>query len=289
MPVLSRIFLSMKYIAAKDLILLEALTLLSPESSKTTLRSWLSSGRILVDGTVEKKGTFLVKEGQVISMGAKPIKPEEGLKILFEDAHLVIIDKPIGMLSVSAAFEKSNTVHAILKRKYHPRRVYVIHRLDQDTSGVMMFALNEKAYTAMKKIFEKHEIERAYTAIVEGVVEKEEGTWKSYLYEDPNYVVRETNDTIKGELAVTHFKVEKRSKKYTWLTTRLETGKKNQIRVHTQSAGHPIAGDKKYGAITSPIKRLCLHAHLLAFVHPITKKQMRFESPIPAEFTALFP
>lgn len=279
----------MKYVATKDLTLLEALALLSPGSSKTTLRSWLSSGRVLVDGQVEKKGNAPIKEGQTITMGAKALKSEEGVKIVFEDAHLVVVEKPIGMLSVATAFEKGNTVHAILKRKYHPRKVYVIHRLDQDTSGVMMFALNEKTYTALKKIFEKHEIERAYTAIVEGNMEENEGTWQSYLFEDPNYVVRETRDTIKGELAITHFKVEKKSKKYTWLTARLETGKKNQIRVHTQSAGHPVVGDKKYGAQTSPVKRLCLHAHLLAFTHPITEKKMRFEAPIPPEFNKLVP
>lgn len=279
----------MKYIATKDLTLLEGLALLSPGSSKTTLRSWLSSGRVLLDGSVEKKGSSPVKEGQVISIGAKPPRSEEGVEILFEDSHFVIVNKPIGMLSVSTAFEKSETVHGILKRKYHPRKVYVIHRLDQDTSGVMMFALNEKAYTALKKIFEKHEIERAYTAIIEGHLEEEEGTWKSYLYEDATYVVRETRDPIKGELAVTHFKVEKKSKKYTWLTARLETGKKNQIRVHCQSAGHPVVGDKKYGAVTSPIKRLCLHAQLLAFTHPITLKKMHFEAPIPKEFETLVP
>lgn len=274
----------MKYIVEKDQPLLEALEKLSKESSKTTLRSWLKDGRITVNGAVEKVGSKMVTQGQVIELGGKSRVLDYGIRILFEDEHFVVVDKPSGLLSVSTAFEKGNTIHAILKKKYFPHRVYVVHRLDQDTSGVMLFALTEKAKEKLKNIFEEHDIDRAYTAIVEGAMPLESGKWESYLFEDANYVMHETKDPEKGELAITHYEVNASSKNFSWLTLKLETGKKNQIRVHCQSALHPIVGDKKYGAVSNTIKRLCLHAHLLGFVHPMTKKKMIFESPVPDAF-----
>lgn len=274
----------MKYTTEADTQLLEALAKLSPESSQTTRRSWLKDGRVSVDGEVIKIGKTLIHKGQTIALGAKNVVIRGNIKILYEDRHLVVIEKPEGMLSVSTAYEKGETAHALLKEKYRPQRVHVVHRLDQDTSGVMLFALSEEARDEMKRTFEKHDIERAYTAIVEGMLAPEKGTWKCYLYEDSNYMVHETDDAEYGELAITHYEVKKISRRNTWLELKLETGKKNQIRVHCQLAGHPIVGDKKYGAQTSPIKRLCLHAHLLAFMHPVTKKMMRFESPVPDTF-----
>lgn len=274
----------MKYIVSQDQVLLDALSALSPESSKTTLRSWLRDGRITVNRKVEKIASKPVHKGQVIELGSKQKILDQGIRILYEDDDFVIIDKPYGILSVSTAFEKGNTLHALLKKKYFPRKVFVVHRLDQDTSGVMVFALNEKAKEKLKKIFELHEIERAYTAIVEGIMEEESGVWKSYLVEDGNYYVHETPDAEKGQLAITHYEVKAVSKRNSWLNLKLETGKKNQIRVHCKSAGFPIAGDKKYGAATNPIKRLCLHAHYLSFMHPMTKKMMCFESDVPDAF-----
>lgn len=274
----------MKYIVEDELPLLDALAKLSPESSKTTLRSWLKDGRVTVDGDVVKLGNTLVHKEQVIALGAKPKIIGGSIRILYEDKHLVVIDKPEGLLSVAAAFEKGETAHAFLKQRYHPQRVHVVHRLDQDTSGVMVFALSETARDALKDIFERHAIQRVYTAIVEGMLTPDKGTWECYLYEDANYVVHATDDPGRGELAITHYLVKKQSKRNSWLELRLETGKKNQIRVHCQQAGHPIAGDKKYGAQTSPIKRMCLHANLLAFEHPVTGKEMSFESAVPETF-----
>lgn len=274
----------MKYTTEENQSLLEALAKLSPESSQTTRRSWLKDGRITVDGEVVRVGSTPVRKGQTVVLGAKSRVIGGNIRIIYEDKHFVIIDKPEGMLSVSTAFEKKETAHALLKEKYRPQRVHVVHRLDQDTSGVMLFALTEEARDQMKKLFEKHEIERAYTAIVEGVMEQEKGIWECYLYEDGNYVVHPTDDEENGELAITHYAVKGRNRRHTQLELKLETGKKNQIRVHCQMAGHPIVGDKKYGAKSSHSKRLCLHAHLLAFVHPVTHKKVRFESPLPETF-----
>ena len=277
----------MKYTTIAPLSLLEALAQMSPESSKTTLRSWLKDGRVTVDGEVVKVADTRLKEGQEIALGVRPHFIKGGIRILYEDRHLVVIEKPEGLLSVATAFEKEETAYAFLKESYRPKHVYVVHRLDQDTSGVMLFALSEEAYSKLKVTFEKHEIERAYIAIVEGQVQQQSGSWESYVYEDANYVVHITDDPTKGRLATTHYAVKSTLKKYTGLDLKLETGRKNQIRVHCQAAGHPVVGDKKYGAKTDPIRRLCLHAYLLSFEHPITKKQMQFKSPIPEPFRSL--
>lgn len=265
--------------------LLEALAQLFPDSSKTTLRSWLKEGRVLVDGQVKKNGNDLISAGQEIHLGSRQKFIKEGkVKILYEDRHIVVIDKPHGVLSVSTAFEKGETVHAFLKEKYSPKRVFVVHRLDQDTSGVMLFALSEQARDQLKILFEKHDLERSYIAIVEGKVQPLQGTWKSYLTEDANYYVHSSEYENGGQLAITHYITVAQSKNYSLLQLQLETGRKNQIRVHCYKAGNSIAGDAKYGASTNPIHRLCLHARLLAFSHPITHQTMRFESPIPESF-----
>lgn len=267
--------------------LLEALTLLFPKSSKATLRSWIKEGRVTIDGVIASRSDTVVLKGQAVALTQKQRLVERKIPLLYEDRHLVIIDKPSGLLSVAAAFEKGETAHALLKKHYHPRKVYVVHRLDQDTSGVMLYALSEEGYEGLKALFEKHTIERSYCAIVEGHLSTNSGSWNSYLYEDANYVVHSTDDPTLGRIATTHYAVEGRSSKYSRLKLTLETGRKNQIRVHCSDHGIPVVGDKKYGAATDPFHRLCLHAQLLAFTHPITGKQMRFESPPPDLFNRL--
>lgn len=277
----------MKFVMEDDFLLLDALAKVSPKSSKTTLRSWLKEGRVQVDGIEARNSALSVQKGQIITIGNRKKFISGDIEILYEDRDLVIINKPSGLLSVSTAFEKGETAHALLKRYYRPRHVYVVHRIDQETSGIMVFALNETAMGKLKGIFEKHEIKRSYIAIVEGRMTTSSGTWKSYQYEDEQYKVHETNDPQLGREAITHFKVITNNRRYSLLNLSLETGRKNQIRVHCQSAGHPIVGDKKYGGRTNPIKRLCLHAYLLSFHHPITNKRMQFEIPIPEEFSKL--
>jgi 23S rRNA pseudouridine1911/1915/1917 synthase len=279
----------MKYIAPAEIPLLEALSHLSPQSSKNTLRSWIKEGRVQVNEVPAKNASLKVLKDQVVTVGQRKKMIRSDIPLLYEDNDLVVIEKPSGLLSVATAFEKGETLHALLKAHYHPRKIFVVHRLDQDTSGVMLFALNQEAYERMKDLFEVHAIERAYTAIVEGEFTNPSGTWQSYQYEDSQYFVHETEDETIGRLAITHFETFASSKRYSWLELRLETGRKNQIRVHCESAGHPVVGDKKYGARSSPLKRLCLHAHLLAFQHPFTKKSLRFESPVPEEFYRLVP
>lgn len=276
-----------KYICPTDLPLLEALTLLFPDSSKTSLRSWIKDGRISVDDIPAKLPQQPVAQGQTIALSARHHYVKENVRILYADRHLVVIDKPEGLLSVSTDYETSLTAFALLKEKYYPRPVHVVHRLDQDTSGVMIFALSEKALEGLKATFAAHNIERQYVAIVQGRMPQQKGTWQSYLFENARYVVKPTTDPTKGELAITHFAVTKSNRGYSRLDLTLETGKKNQIRVHCQQAGYPVVGDKKYGARSNPIKRLALHAHRLAFCHPITGKSMNFVSPVPELFYRL--
>jgi len=277
----------MHLILKEDTYLLDVLIAMAPQCSKTTLRSWLKDGRVTVDGGVVKVGSTLVTLGQKVCVESKPQLIANKIRVIYEDNDLIAVEKPTGMLSVSTAFETSDTVFALLKATFRPRTVYVVHRLDQDTSGVMLFALSEKAFIRLKEIFAAHDIERKYCAIVEGHMAEPKGSWQSYLYEDANYKVHTTNDPEKGRLAITHFKALNSTSKFSRLELTLETGRKNQIRVHCRDAGHAVVGDKKYGSSTDPIKRVCLHAFLLALNHPVTEKPLRFTSPIPSTFDRL--
>ncbi len=278
----------MKLIVKDNQSLLEALKHLSPDSSMSTLRSWLKEGRVSIDGQTCKISKFSVEKNQTVEVGKRKKMVDEEIEILYQDSHIVVIVKPEGLLSVSTNFEKNRTAHKIIKKHFYPKQVSVVHRLDQDTSGVMLFALDEKSKETLKNTFEKHAIERKYVAVVEGNVEDQEGTWDSFLYEDNNYVVHSSNNPSKGKRAISHFEVLEKSKKYSMLNVSLETGKKNQIRVHCKEAGHPVIGDTKYGSTSNPAKRLGLHAYHLAFNHPVTGKKMRFSIPFPKSFTRIF-
>ncbi len=260
--------------------LLHTLSALFPDSSRTSLRSWIKEGRVSVNGVLCTDPQRQIASGEKVSLGQKPRYVEGGIRILYEDGDLVMIDKPAGLLTVATAFEKKETAYALLNKSYYPKKVYVVHRLDQETSGVMMFALNEKAQEACKAMFEKHDLQRVYYALIEGHLSQSEGTWRSYQYEDAQYFVHTTEDPLRGKLAITHYRVQKTLKRSSLLELTLETGRKNQIRVHCQAAGHPIVGDKKYGSKTNA-ERLCLHAHLLGFNHPLTGKSLRFQSEVP--------
>lgn len=277
----------MQTTAQENLPLLDVMAKIAPDSSKTTIRSWIKDGRVTVDEETIKRADHLVYKGQKVALNKKKNFAEFKLPILYEDDHLVVIDKPEKLLSVSTAFEKKETAYSILKRHYYPRKVQVVHRIDQDTSGVMLFALSDKGFDGLKALFESHDIERTYCAIVEGKVTPLHGTWKSYVYEDANYFVHSSQNPAKGSLAITHFRVTGSTPRYSRLILNLQTGRKNQIRVHCQDCNHPIVGDRKYGSSVDPVKRLCLHARSLAFVHPVTGKKLEFISPIPESFQKL--
>jgi 23S rRNA pseudouridine1911/1915/1917 synthase len=277
----------MEYQANESISLTDVLTRLAPGSSKSAQRNWVKVGRVTIDGRLVSRFDTPIEPGQKVRLAHKSKPLYQDLRIVYEDKHLVVIDKPKGLLSVASNFETQKTAHNILKEHYAPQRVFVIHRLDQDTSGVMLFGLSDEGFEGLKDDFKTHSLQRLYIAIVEGHLEEGQGTWTSYLWEDAAYRVHSTNDPERGEKAITHFEVKATSRRYSWMELTLETGKKNQIRIHCQEAGHPIVGDTKYGASSNPLKRLCLHAHVLAFHHPVTKKWMKFIAPPPDEFFKL--
>ncbi|MEI6531876.1 MAG: RluA family pseudouridine synthase, partial [Chlamydiota bacterium] len=191
------------------------------------------------------------------------------------------VEKPAGLLSVETETSLRQSLHAVLKEEYHPHLIYVVHRLDRDVSGIMLYAKNQRAFASLKKQLAERSLKREYGALVSGVMEEESGTWESYLVEDLNLNVRSTNHG--GELARTHFRVVKQGKKATLLKIDLDTGRKHQIRVHCKEAGHPLIGDKRYEGYDAD--RLMLHATKLTFVHPATEKKMVFTRPLPEIFT----
>jgi tRNA pseudouridine32 synthase/23S rRNA pseudouridine746 synthase/23S rRNA pseudouridine1911/1915/1917 synthase len=260
---------------------------MAPESSKNTLRSWLQAGRITVDGQRVERANVQVLPGQEVVLGAKVAFIRGSLRIVHDDDHIVVLEKPEGLLSVATDFETRATVHAMLKRQFHNRKVFPVHRLDRETSGIMLFAYTEKARDEMKRQFEQHLIDKTYFAIVEKQMPLGPGTWESYLEEDDFYYVKSTNDSQRGKLATTHYEVLKTERNRSLLRLNPKTGRKNQLRVHCAEAGHYIVGDKKYGAQTNPIKRVCLHAQKITFAHPVTGRSMTFVAPLPEVFSKI--
>lgn len=216
-----------------------------------------------------------------------------GFEILYEDRDLIIGNKKAGFLTVAALWNKDNTIHAILnsyvrKGSAHSKKsVYVVHRLDQATSGVLLFAKTPEVQDFMKNNW-KNTI-KTYYAIVHGYLQKKQDTISSHLLEDEDYVVASTTDTERGKLAITEYSVVKEEKNFSLLKINLLTGKKNQIRVHLAEAGHPILGDAKYGSPSSVrSKNLMLHAFSIEFTHPFNGKRLRVEADVPDYFRERF-
>ena len=244
-----------------------------PDSSKRTLMNWIKHGRILVDGK-----PCLKPHLEVESYSVKEKKQEiEGMKILYRDKYIIAIDKPAGLLSVPALNDSPSAL-MILGQHFRTKNLYAVHRIDQDTSGVMIFVWGQDAQARFDRLFAKHDLEREYIAIVDGRMSGEGGQWDAPLKELEDYSV--VVDP-KGRACLTNYDIVKKAKSTSFLRLRLETGRKHQIRVHCKEAGHPIIGDRRYGRQSS---RLFLHAHLLAFVHPFTAKEMRFISKPPFPF-----
>ena len=268
----------------KEKTLLAFLEKKYPESSKTTLRKMINEKRILIGGVIATSPTDIIDDPKDVKILSKREYLDGDVLLLYQDKDIAVVEKPHGLLSVATDNKAKQTLHGILKRFFTKGRVYPVHRLDQDTSGLLVFALNEKSRDALKNEFEKRMPKRRYIAMVEGTIEEDKGIWRSYLKEGGHFTVRETHREDEGKLAITHFKVIERRKKTTVIELKLETGRKNQIRVQCQAAGLPVVGDKKYGAKTNPYRRVMLHAFELTITHPTLEKKMTFESPIPSEF-----
>ena len=254
-----------------------------PDCSNRTILNWIKNGRISVDNIVTKKGAFILKKGQNLSIQSKDKSLPENVKVIYEDPFLLIIDKPNNLLSVPKDTPNSINVLKILRQKYNTRNIFAVHRIDRDASGLLVFAKSADALEKLKKIFINHDLKRKYLAIVEGLFDEDKGTWETFLIEKGDLKVYPTREN-EGMKAITHFETLHRNNNYSFLSLILETGKKHQIRVQLKEKGFPIVGDKKYGNKNDPIGRLALHAYLLEFDHPFLKKTVSFTSPLPKEF-----
>lgn len=214
------------------------------------------------------------------------------LDIIYEDKEILVINKPSGLLTVSTPKEKERTLfHEVSEyvKKSNPKtKVFIINRLDKDTSGIVLFAKNQNIKYMYQNNWDKLAVKRCYVAVVNGTLKQKTGTIKSYLKETKTLLVYSSNDKKEGKLAITNYKVLQENNKYSMLDIEIKTGRKNQIRVHLNDIGNPILGDKKYGNVKSPINRLTLHASYMLLINPKTKKQMEFICDMPKSFNNLF-
>jgi 23S rRNA pseudouridine1911/1915/1917 synthase len=259
--------------------------------SRNAVKSLLTRRQVSVNDRVVTAHNFLLQPGQTVSIGNNRASEETsmvGLAILHEDEDIIVIRKEAGLLSIASSQENELTAYRQLMahvRTQNPKsRIFVVHRLDRDTSGVMMFAKSKDVQQKLQNSWQDVVRERTYIALVEGMVKKPEGTISSWLKESKTLKMYSSPYPNDGQHAVTHYKVIQASQGFSLLEVRLETGRKNQIRVHMQDIGHPVVGDKKYGAKTKAIGRLGLHARVLAFLHPATGELLRFETDIPRAF-----
>ena len=274
----------MKYtVKQKDTLLAYLNTL---PISKKDAKNYLTRKMVMVNGQIQTHYLYELKEGDILEIGAK--KTETSLDILYEDNEIIVINKPSGLLSMASEKEKSKTAYHLvreyLQKQNRNNKVFIVHRLDQDTSGVLMFAKNEK----IKRLFQDQWNDlvniRGYLAIIEGSMERKEGTIETFLEESKSQMVYVSKT---GKKAITHYKTIKQNKNYSLLEINLDTGRKNQIRVHLSYYKHPIVGDLKYGSHINPIHRLALHSHILELKHPVTHKILRFEAAMPEIFNRL--
>lgn len=266
-----------------------------PGQGRNNIKSLLSNRQILVDQDIVTQYNYLLEIGQQVSVQWDKVRKEsqpQRLEILFEDPYLIVIVKEAGLLSIATAQEKEQTAYSILsdhiKKRDPKNRIFVVHRLDRDTSGVMLFAKSENVKELLQKDWKEAVEERSYIAITEGPVNSPEGTITSWLKENKTFTMYSSPKENGGQKAITHYRVLKKNKNFSMLEVNLETGRKNQIRVHMQDIGHSIIGDKKYGSTKNPLRRMGLHARVLAFRHPITGEEVRFETEIPKDFLSLF-
>lgn len=216
------------------------------------------------------------------------MKKKDKLKILYEDKTLIVISKPSGLLIIGTNKESNNTLYRkvseYVKKQHKSNKIFIVHRLDKDTSGIIVFAKTEPIKRILQRNWDK--TKRKYIALVEGKINQKD-TIKNYLAETKTLRTYITNDKKIGKLAITKYQPIKSNKEYTLLDIEILTGRKNQIRVHMESINHPIVGDKKYNSKKNPIRRMCLHATYLEFIHPITNKKVIIEDKYPNIFDKL--
>lgn len=253
----------------------------------------LQHGRVRVNGEVEKDAKRKIAPGDNIEVTdkktARLLPP--ALTLLHEDRDLLVVVKANGLLTVATEREKDDTAQAYLNHYLGARgedRVHVVHRLDRETSGVLVFAKTFHARETLKEQFAAHSVDRIYIAVIEGTMPQTRGSFRSHLLERRDLRMVSVKAHKDAKHAVTHYRTIEKNAKYSMLEVTLETGRKNQIRAHLSEAGHPIVGDQFYDSNVNPLGRLGLHAKLLGFTHPTSGERLKFEAPIPKVFRELF-
>lgn len=276
-----------KYIVKENEILIEFLKKMFSNLSKNSVKSLLHNEKVFVNGNMTTKYNYELNVGDIVEIREKVAK---NIDIIYEDKDIIVINKPSGLLTVATEKEKNKTAYHLvmeyLKKKNKNNRIFIIHRLDKDTSGIIMFAKNERAKHLYQDNWNDIVKKRCYYAVIDGKMENKEGTIKSYLKENGNMVYSVKDRS--GKLAITEYKVLKERKTISLLDINLKTGRKNQIRVHMKENKTPILGDLKYGEKSKLINRLALHAYKLELINPVTKKLLTFEVNMPNEFKILF-
>lgn len=263
--------------------------------SKSKIKSTLQGRGIKVGQKVITQFDYPLTAGMKITFSKTKqnnnIFKSRYVKIVYEDQYLVVIEKNIGILSMAAGHSTLNVKTVLddyFKRSRQKCTAHIVHRLDRDTSGLMIYAKDKQTEMLLEQDWHNIVFDRRYVAVVSGEMEQDEGTIANWLKDNSAYITYSSPVDNGGKYAVTHFHVLKRSADYSLVEYKLETGRKNQIRVHTADMGHPVCGDVKYGNGDNPTGRLCLHAYVLSFYHPITHEPMDFETPIPPHFRHIF-
>ncbi len=271
--------------------LLDFLIATMDDKSRTTVKSYLAHRQVAINGIPTTRYNIPLHKGDKVTINftrGYRLFQHKRLRIIFEDDYLVVVEKGYGLLSIATQNQKTETAYRIVsdyvKREDPDAHIFIVHRLDRDTSGVMIFAKREGIQETMQRNWNKTVLERKYIAIVEGEIEPPQGEIRSYLKENAAMQMYSTKDSAEGQLAVTHYKTIKSNTRFSMVEIQLETGRKNQIRVHMHDTGHPIIGDRKYGSHCNPLGRVALHAATIRFIHPITKQELFFESAIPPRF-----
>lgn len=275
--------------------LLEFLLKSITHESRSKIKATLKGRGIKVDGKVVTQYDYLLQPGMNVAVSKRKrddmILKSRYVKIVYEDKYIVVIEKNIGILSMAAGHSSLN-VKSVLDDYFHKSHqrctAHVVHRLDRDTSGLMVYAKDIRTEQILEHEWHDIVYDRRYVAVVSGEMEEDGGTIRSWLKDNQAYITYSSQTDNGGKYAVTHFHTLARTTEHSLVEYRLETGRKNQIRVHSADIGHPVCGDVKYGNGDNPIGRLCLHAYILCFHHPVTGKPMEFETVIPPAFKRLF-
>lgn len=262
--------------------------------SRSKLKATLQGRGIAVNGRMVTQFDYQLKAGDkiIISRHKKQNQfKSRYVKIVYEDRWLVVVEKNIGILSMAAGHSSLNVKSVLddyLLKSRQKCRAHVVHRLDRDTSGLMVYAKDIETEQILEHNWHQIVYDRRYVAVVSGEMEQDNGTIANWLKDNKAYITYSSPTDNGGKYAVTHFQVLNRTTEHSLVEYKLETGRKNQIRVHSADMGHPVCGDVKYGNGDDPLHRLCLHAYMLCFTHPVTGEPMEFSTPIPTAFRSLF-